>query len=1134
MAKIRYYSLFVALVAYLFMPFEANAIETMGRLPGAKLTNFKTTKHIPCSPESSNPPCSASDKSSYRVKEVDCEMTDPECVKTYLGSCDPMADYTLDDNFSGANSFRKSCGGTSGSDITRTTFSVPVDFWPAQPCVGTPCVPTGAAITYRPSIGPPMMPKSYLTKTEDSSITFNLGACPNPVPSGYSCTAMTKVYTDAGTELDITSTTVANASFEILAAGSEIKCKLEAPTCAVSGVNVYPTAPTNLKHPSSGDIQGPTGAYTSTYINNTTNQQVASGCTVDDTAAPAANTCRQLYANNTTNAIVNGQAPATCNINALPTGCHLMQTPVVQSYTYHRNYLTTNGNDGTEPNGGVVGAAVANGATIKNTIAVGNKAKGSVSCVVGATAVYTSGEPIMSKDCELIRDLGRCNGADPCNEYLVAGADVYVAGSISKQISTPVKSVTSQGAEKTFYGSPFTSTFYDSPDDHPIEQESIIKLPKGNYLVLSPGGGLASSGIPPGFESTLVSFELVYEGSKACVYARRQDPEKIWRVEGEYPKNLYDVFGQVKESLPMCTSVTDPRYIASPKTCSRIKPTSLDDTRITRQVQATKHCVEAPPLPVNNASLIWGAMISSVCTKYDSSSSQFFARDGAGNKIPRKTAAGVDIPNEYKKRSFTGVVAECIEDSMLKIFFPGATMVDGVFQQPSADTPTFFSSMQKRIQSTVRAVMALYLIFFGYKLMMGQSAPKPEEWKWLFMKFTLVSFFALSSGMSYFLPKMLNASKYLSVIVMEAGLSDDNNASYAAGGADKGYKYCDFREYKRTAQTDPSSTAEYPVGKNYMALWDMVDCKFSKYLGIGDNASLPDAPQVLLVAALAPISTAYGIPIFFFSLMTTAVIIMIIVRVVHIYIMSVIGLVILAYIAPLVVPAVFFERTKPIFKNWLEQLMAMFLQPIILFGMLSFLLVAIDSVVFGDNHYFKNDKIENTTGIVTPSNKACSASDSKCKDKYSLGYLYQVTSVDLNPWPADEFYFFKIWSLSFNGDGNDKYMFFALLRLLIAVFIVYSIFSMAEEVAGSLVGGSVASLSAAPVAGPAAVMTGVAAGIAGAKDAALKVGNAAKHYKSTAESVKNSAVGRAAGAVSGGVSSLAKSVSGKKDGKDKE
>lgn len=1060
MVKTRYYSLFIVLLAYLFMTFGASAAETMGRMPGAILKNYKDVKRVTCL---ANESCGSSG-----VREVGCTYgpSDLECQRVYLGNCDPLADSIMDAGQS--ESFRKSCAGLG---ITRSNFIVPIIFWPAQPCTGTPCIPTGPTITYTPTVGATVMPKSYTKKDSDGSIVFNIDLCPGSVPSGYVCTPLTSVYRE-GSAVPLSIPPV-SGSYVIDTPGSEIKYRyytdntsgnvVSSPctNCTMHEEVIYPTLSADLTLPTSGNVQGDTGATITKYLDNVTNEERASGCSVDNTSPYNAGSCRELI------------------------------LAVTNSYTFQRNYKTTDGDGGKEPIGGVVGQPVPADGIIKNTKAVGNKAVGQVPCTVGQTAQYSSGQPVMSKDCELVKDLGLCkhNGIDvsteggqnSCNEYLVGGSVMYDGnGNAAKAPNTPITAVVALGTPVSTKSSPFTETFFASVSDDAARQQQINAKNEIEYGVSLSSSQAAISGA----QETLIRFDLRFEGSKACVYGySTNDIIKKFRVEGEYPKNLFEVFAVPEKTLPMCTSTTDPRNLTTPKTCQDYKPTDLDDTRVVNQTISSKHCVEAPAPDVDNTPLIFGAMISSVCTTYNNSSSQFYAKDSSGNDI------------EGKRRAFTGVVVECIEDSMLKIFFP--TSSGGVVDQNDLEGTTFFSVMQDRMSWLVRLVLTLYVIVFGYKMMIGRDAPKPEEWKWLFMKFVLVTYFAIGSGMLFFLPKLINGSKYASIIVMEAGLSTENNSSYSSNseGSATTYTYCDFRN------------KTYPAGKGYMKLWDMVDCRFSKYLGIGDNSFLPDAPQVLLVAILAPVSTGYGIPIFFFSLMTMAVIIMIIVRVVHIYIMSIIGLILLAYITPVVVPAVLFAKTKPIFDNWLEQITSVVLQPIILFGMLSFMLVAIDSTVFGDNHYFKNDKLVNANGIITSTNKTCSSYDTKCKDPYALGYLYQVAKVSLDPFPSDDFYIFKIWKLDFGGAGNDKYMFFGLLKLLLVVFIIYSVFSMTEDLAGQLVGGGMSSLSAAPVAGPAAVMTGIAAGVSGAKDAVANAAHAAKHYKSTA---RNSAIGKAA------------------------
>lgn len=260
-----------------------------------------------------------------------------------------------------------------------------------------------------------------------------------------------------------------------------------------------------------------------------------------------------------------------------------------------------------------------------------------------------------------------------------------------------------------------------------------------------------------------------------------------------------------------------------------------------------------------------------------------------------------------------------------------------------------------------------------------------------------------------------------------------------------GYTYCDFR------------THVYTPGFEAVKLWDMVDCKIAKYLGIGDNAGNKSAPQLIWVSLLSIISSSYGLLIFILGLILLSFMIMVSYRIVHIYIMAYISLALLVFMSPLLIPAVLFEQTKRYFNGWLKLIISFILQPVILFAFLSFLFAITDQAFFGGNHHFNaENQIVGTTGTV--------AKDaSECEDKRALACIFQVVDIYTE---KVEFLNMRIYKVDFNGD-QDKDLFVGILKLILVIFVGYYVLLMVEDMSlrltGSSFSGSAASMSAVPV-----------------------------------------------------------------------
>jgi hypothetical protein len=330
---------------------------------------------------------------------------------------------------------------------------------------------------------------------------------------------------------------------------------------------------------------------------------------------------------------------------------------------------------------------------------------------VGVTLAYVNGQPIYTADCTAVTD---------CNGPAVAGAPMYQADAtgVCKPISFAAQKILGERPpSKTEKQS--TSLFIArfNNDYSATEKSAILNLDPREEAVWIHAGETKNL-----HESTRVSFEMTYEGDNACIYAYAQDPSIKWRVEYAAPVTMEEAIDVVKAN-------------------DGIAPLSADTV-------VKKNCVAAP-YPASPVRVTFGSMVSPVCTNFNNP----------------------DFKKDWKwPKPFTGIVVECIEQTMMNIFVPQSVGVDANGVVRSVKSDTVFSRVQDNLKSAIRGLFALYIIFFGYKLLVGKQVPKREEWMWLGLKFAIVMHFALGSGVVNLLPQMLNVSKSLSLIMMEAGL----------------------------------------------------------------------------------------------------------------------------------------------------------------------------------------------------------------------------------------------------------------------------------------------------------------------------------------------------------------------------
>ncbi len=354
-------------------------------------------------------------------------------------------------------------------------------------------------------------------------------------------------------------------------------------------------------------------------------------------------------------------------------------------------------------------------------------------------------------------------------------------------------------------------------------------------------------------------------------------------------------------------------------------------------INATTHCVFIPPPVVDYSAPAWGNIVAPVCLDYSVGHSAY--------QIP-----------------IAGVVVECVETTMRNIF---ALRKDGnevgydVSTSGSRDAPlfalndpndfndTFFSTVQKNLRGVVLAALVLYVTIFGLSVVMSQKIPSKGDFIMAIMKFALVLYFSLGTGIVDFVPRLIDMSKTMSLILMESSKNLPIN-----------YNYCDF------------SQTIYEPGYGTMELWDVVDCKLTKYLGFReggrgkpnepiDGYIGDDTPKLLVISLLIWGGYGWGFIVVIFGLACCVFLITLVIRITHVYIIAMMAIYFLAFLAPLIIPTALFDYTKDLFNNWLKQLISFALQPVILFAFLAILFAISDFVMFRGNSDFciENDSI---------------------------------------------------------------------------------------------------------------------------------------------------------------------------------
>lgn len=614
---------------------------------------------------------------------------------------------------------------------------------------------------------------------------------------------------------------------------------------------------------------------------------------------------------------------------------------------------------------------------------------------------------------------------------------------------------------------------------------------------------------------------------------------------------------------------------------------------------AEPHCFMLPPPRRELQPPSFGSIISPACTRF----CQEYDDDNNPNTAKRRACAS-RAPDP-----FLGVVVQCVSETMDNIF---VAEVDD-------EHHTIFSAMQLHLKQIIGGLLTLYVMFVAYQFLMRKAKVERQEFIWYFLRYGLVLYFSVFSGLLVVKPMLLDFSQSVSLMLLQAGFgtkadynkakdatemarmdfdsaqdrllqarkafavsqrevdkskqnlqlltnclnyqpsmvqcpsdvitevdkltgtnktpanikaiinakldaanatfvdnqktadakssmltSEDSNYASKVDAYNKavfyegsfGYNLCDFDNVHygdndttdlRTQWLPNGSTIVRDMG--YLRLWDMVDCRFMKYLGVGDYEGNAHTPKVLLIAIAMLFSNALGIMIFILTLIFFVFVILLIFRIAHMYLMAVIALNILIYVGPLFIPAALFESRKSIFAEWIKQVIACTMQPIILFAFLAFLFGSFDQIIYGNNHVFyamdygdeyakdpsgqpdarEIAKVAKRNQIVKLYNKDYPEDESKakCPDEKTMGCIYQSGSLKFVRTP--DFGFgadFTFMMLSKGISTNDGVIIFlSMIKLFFIAYLMHSVLGIFENISATLtnaMGQGVKALSAAP------------------------------------------------------------------------
>jgi type IV secretory pathway VirB6-like protein len=220
-------------------------------------------------------------------------------------------------------------------------------------------------------------------------------------------------------------------------------------------------------------------------------------------------------------------------------------------------------------------------------------------------------------------------------------------------------------------------------------------------------------------------------------------------------------------------------------------------------------------------------------------------------------------------------------------------------------------------------------------------------------------------------------------------------------------------------------------------------------LGFGQEVSVPNLIMMILGGFL---TGGLGVIFFVGTFLFAFFLFSIVLRCIHIFLMSMILIVLMIYVSPITIVAAMFKRTNGIFEKWWKELLAQVLQPMILFVYLGIVITMFDRVIIGADVTFssstvviRGERVLDTYGRISPKGINCDAEGAES----SIYCIFKVA--DIKTWGG----FAPIGVGLPMLDSLNQAKLDTILKSALIMFILLHFIDHVSEMAKTLVGGGI-------------------------------------------------------------------------------
>ncbi len=369
------------------------------------------------------------------------------------------------------------------------------------------------------------------------------------------------------------------------------------------------------------------------------------------------------------------------------------------------------------------------------------------------------------------------------------------------------------------------------------------------------------------------------------------------------------------------------------------------------------------------------------------------------------------------------------------------------FRKGDTKNQTFFNKIQNQFRFPLKIAFVLSMVFFGFNILLAtpESFINKKTVMTYLVKFGLVYFFVLGNAwQGFFMDSVMSLSTEFSNITFRPQDKNDGcnfpKYNYEKLNSDKDDITAPeaIEDFKTQVVTNP----HYSIGKDYLRIFDTLDCKIARALGYGPDVSTPNLAKMIFSGLL---TGGLGITFFFAAFTYGFMLISIAMRAIHITIISIMGIILLIYVSPITITCALFERTKGIFENWWKQMLGFILQPMIVFAYIGLMLTVFDNLFIGDANFETNPP----SSQLLPKLSCAKQSNSLINPEETSVYCI------LNFAKYKNFSGLEVFDLAIPilGDLNSTKI-NTLFRAAIVMFVFFSFFDKITTITKKLVGGA--------------------------------------------------------------------------------